>query len=225
MMGMRLKRFSRWIAEHGATIIAISSLGIALASIYLTIQAQKDDRTYRELMIRPSIAIRAYSHDFSVSFANDGLGPAEIEDIAYRFDDECIGLLDADGKYNRTAIEKARNGIFKRLFTDIFSFNVPGAETTAITTRDLLLLPKSIIAAGKEHRLFSVSESSLPTLRSKLDALDHNFAQSLMDRFVGLAFTLPVSMKYCSMSGGYCRVAAQEDEKGQTCPLRASDPM
>jgi hypothetical protein len=101
-----------WISARGASIVAISSVAIALASLYLTIQAQKEDRTYKELMIRPSISISVHPHDFSVGFRNDGLGPARFEEIIYHLGGECLTMFEADGvSLSRDDYIKVRKGL------------------------------------------------------------------------------------------------------------------
>lgn len=213
----RAKQFSQFVAQNVSSILAISSLLIAGMSLYLTIQAQDDDRTYKELLIKPSLALRAHTADWSVAIANDGLGPAEIKDIIYQFGDECISILDAEGKISRTNYYKVQNALTSRFVNDIFSFQIPNTSPTALTTRGQILLPETIIGVGKEIVLFRIDDTSLETLKTKLNALEMNFHQSLLEKFTALALTLPISIKFCSMSEKYCKTVEPEGETGKRC--------
>ena len=207
----------RCVARHGSSIVAVSSLAIATAALYLTVQAQKEDRYYKELLIKPFLSIVAHTTDFSVGIVNDGLGPAYVEDITYHFGEECLSLLEANGRASRTNYYKVNEAIRTRLFTELFSFGIPGTESTVITTHQQVLFPESIIPVGKSVTLFKIDDSSLETFQRKIDALDMKFAQNLKDGFTARALTLPLYMKYCSMSGRYCNEASREDAAQKPC--------
>lgn len=106
----RSRRFKKFVGANASIIIAISSLFIAGLSLYFTIHAQNDDRAYKELLIKPALAIRTHSVDFSVELASEGLGPAEIKAVAYQFGGECLSLLDTDGALNKTQIREGERG-------------------------------------------------------------------------------------------------------------------
>jgi hypothetical protein len=218
--GSRTERAVGFVARNSNSILAISSLLIAGMSLYLTIQAQDDDRTYKELLIRPSLALRAHTVDWSIAIANDGLGPAQIKDIIYQIGGDCISMIDPDGELSRTNYYKVENALRTRFITDIFSFQIPSTSPAALTTRGQVLLPGTIIAVGKEIVLFRIDDTSLETLKSKLNALEMNFHQSLLEKFSALALTLPISIKFCSMSEKYCKIVEPEGDNGKHCRFR-----
>src|SRR5260370_34040151 len=121
-IGERVKQFVEFVATNGNYILAFSSVLIACLSLYLTIQAQDDDRTYKELLIKPSLALRGHTADWSVAIANDGLGPAQIKNIIYQPGGECISMLDPDGGVSRTNYYKMQNALTSRFITAILSF-------------------------------------------------------------------------------------------------------
>jgi hypothetical protein len=214
-----LRRILSWVANHSSPLLAISSLAIAVAALNLTISAQKEDRDYKELMIRPWIELEAHTTDFSVGFANNGLGPARIEDIIYHFGGECLSLLDEQGGISQVNFYKADEGTRARMLNEIFSFAGFEPHPTLIKTRQQVVLPHSIIQAGKSVTLFRVDNSSLDEFQKKLGELPLAFAQSLRNQFTARALTSPIDMKYCSMSGRYCAKAINEtDEK--PCALK-----
>src|ERR1035437_3828065 len=112
--GSGTERVVGLVTRNASSILAISSLLIAGMSLYLTIQAQDDDRTYKELLIKPSLALRAHTVDWSVAIANDGLGPAQIKDIIYQFGGDCISMIDPDGGISRTNYYKVENALRAR---------------------------------------------------------------------------------------------------------------
>jgi hypothetical protein len=202
-MGSRARRVAGFVANNTGSVIAISSL--------------YDDRTYKELLIKPSLALRAHTVDFSIAIANDGLGPAQIKDIIYQFGGECISMLDPDGGISRTNYYKVQNALTSRFITDIFSFQIPNTSPTALNTRGQVLLSNTIIGVGKEVVLFRIDDTSFEMLKSKLDALEMKFHQSLLNKFTALALTLPISIKFCSMSEKYCKAVEPEGDNGKHC--------
>lgn len=219
-MWIWVKRPTAFVARNGNSIIAVSSVLIACLSLYFTIQAQNDDRAYKELLIKPSLSRQAHSVDFSVVIANVGLGPAQIKDILYQFGGECISMVDANGELSRASYDKVIDGLNTRFLNDIFSFGIPNTAPTAITTRNHVLFPEEIIGVGKEVVLFRVDDSSLEMFRTKMKALDVKLTQSLIDQFTARALTLPISIKYCSMSGKYCEINEPEGETGKRCRFK-----
>jgi hypothetical protein len=214
-----IKPILKFFEARSASILAVSSVVIAGCSLYLTITAQREDRAYKELLIKPSIAIQTHATDFSVEFANEGLGPAEIKAVAYQFGGKCLSLLDDDGTVSKTQYDEASAGIRQRLLTDIFNFEIPNTPGTLVNIRTSLLLPKSILAAGGKHVIFRIDDTSLELFRSKVNALDLPLRQSILDKFTGMALTIPISIKYCSMSGKYCQTNIHDDFSGKRCAL------
>jgi hypothetical protein len=220
-MRSRIARAFGFISKNGSSILAVSSVCIAIFSLYLTIQAQNDDRAYRELLIKPALATMSHTVDFSFAIQNNGLGPAQIKDIVYQFGGECISMLEADGIHlSQDNYYKVKEAIKNRLLNEIFSFEIPNAPSTPINTRGELLLPGSIIGPGKEVVLFRIDDSSLETFRARLNALELKLSQAVRDQFSARALTLPVSIKYCSMSGKYCEAIVRENGTDAPCKFR-----
>ena len=166
-----VKRPTAFVARNGNSIVAVSSVLIACLSLYFTIQAQNDDRAYKELLIKPTLSRQAHSVDFSVAIANVGLGPARIKDIIYQFGGECISMVDANGELSQTSYDKVIGGLNTRFLNEVFSFEIPNTSPTAITTRNHVLFPEEIIGVGKEVVLFRIDDSSLETFRTKNESL------------------------------------------------------
>jgi hypothetical protein len=85
----RLKRFFGWVGTNSATIIALSSVFIALLSLYFTIKAQERDALYKELSIKPIIIVAANVSDFSFGYRNSGYGYGVASRIAFAFEGKC----------------------------------------------------------------------------------------------------------------------------------------
>ena len=214
-----LRRTGAFVSANVGSIIAISSLLIAVFSLYLTIQAQREDRAYKELMIKPALELGADTIDFTLSLKNGGLGPAEIRDVVYYFNDHCLSMLQADGMHiNRENYAEVNQSIQTRVFSDVFS--LPLFEPFGnLTVKVQAAMPESIIGSDKEWFIFKVDESTLSELRSKIGGMETHFAQSLRDKFLRQALTLPMALKYCSMSGNFCETNRRSETTEVPCKL------
>jgi hypothetical protein len=188
----------------------LTSLLIAACSLYLTIHSQYEDRAYKEMMIRPSLQLSVIPKDLSVGVRNEGLGPAVIVDLAYKDGDECLSVADIDNhKVNSENMYRIGLDIQDRLFTQIFTFAVPtkspGIKIARLNESGTLLSPGAILATGEQLWLFRVPNDTLSEFRQDLDKLQPSTVAGFMAKFFDAAMALPISIRYCSMSGNYCR--------------------
>ncbi len=152
------RRTGALVSGNVSSIIAMSSLMIAGFSLYLTIHAQSQDRAYKELMIKPALALGADTVDFSLFLSNDGLGPAEIRNVVYYFNGRCLSMLQPDGiNINRAEYMEVSQAIKTRVLNDTFSLPI-FEPFEALDTKVKVLLPDSIIGSGKEWVLFKIDE-------------------------------------------------------------------
>jgi hypothetical protein len=214
------KRAGVFVSAHVGSIIAISSLLIARFSLYLTIDAQRSDRLYKELLIKPSLALGADSTSFSFFLQNDGLGPADIKSIVYYFNNHCLYLVQSDRiRVNRENANEVSVAIKDRLYDRIFS--IPSFAPLMLNA-DLVkvhpLLPGTIIGSGRQWVFFAPDEPFME-IRKRISELEPHFAQSLRDTFLLQGMTLPFSLRYCSMSGNFCETSARSESLEVPCKL------
>jgi hypothetical protein len=79
-------------------------------------------------------------------------------------------------------------------------------------------LPTSIIGVDKELVIFRMGAEHAMELRLKLFALGPNISKSFDQKFIKYAVSIPIGVKYCSMSGLYCKI--RNDETAEPCLLR-----
>jgi hypothetical protein len=197
------------ISANTATVIALCSLAIALCSLCATLLSQMADREYRELMIRPFFSFSVNTKDLSVGFRNNGLGPAVIVDTAYRDGDECLSVGDANShKINTENVKRVASDIGDRLFTQVFTFAIPtkspGIKVERLNQYGSVLIPGSILETGRELWIFRIPDDTLNEFRQDLNTLQPSTVGSFMENFFEAAWALPISLRYCSMSGKYC---------------------
>jgi hypothetical protein len=214
-----LRRAVAFISANASSIIAISSLMIAGFSLYLTIHAQSQDRAYKELMIKPALAIGADNVDFSLTFRNVGVGPAEIKSVVYYFNGHCLSMIQPDGRHvNRENYAEVSQAIKARVFDGVFSRPLFEPLTNTLV-KIQALMPETAIGSEKEWVIFKPDEVTLSEIRDKLSRMEPHFAQSLRNTFLREALTLPIGLKYCSMSGGYCDTNLKDETTEVPCTL------
>jgi hypothetical protein len=197
------RRAVKFISKHAATLIAIASLAIATFSLQLTIQSQKEDRAYKELMIRPDLQIGVSTDDFSIWFENHGLGPAKVKDVAYRIGNDCISLMDSHD-VSVTKIVRVFSDVRARILGDVLD---AATSNTQIVDEINPVVPGTVISVGNRVAFFRVTEQSLEALHEKINEWGPTLAKNLREKFLAQAMRIPIAMAYCFMSGMYCEHA------------------
>ena len=187
--------------------IALASLSIAMMGLYLTITAQREERAHKELLLRPVLQLEADVGNYSVSLLNHGLGPALITDSLYYFDGRCHAV-------NNTNMEEVmQTDIIKvgRYFTNFFieQFNAvkwkDGWKSSQVT-RTTVPFPSQIVAVGQAFTIFKLESEFAMEVHSKLSDLGDETRQTVNDEFLRHSFSLPLLLRFCSMSEQYCAV-------------------
>jgi hypothetical protein len=210
MVGIRkaLLRLTRSCRENA---LALASLSIAAMGLYLTITSQSEERAHKELLIRPVLQFALQVSNFSVGVVNAGLGPALITDTVYFFDGQC-----------RSANRKNLDLFLKTDFVDVHhnlgQFFVP--QFAALGKGDwkstqgfgtVLPIPTQIVATGQVIDFFKLDSDLLAEVNSKLSELKLEVRQAFLDEFVRHSQSVPVRIRYCSMSERYCSSSTIRD--------------
>jgi hypothetical protein len=236
IMWDNIKGILRFAKQHGSAILAVSGAVIALSgvmisvcSLYLTIKSQREDHFYKELSIKPSLGFSVRPGELTVSFPNQGLGPAQIMEAVFFVSGQCLNLYrsgtidhekDAiyheiyypgiiDQEAERLLIDSLRS----RLLTDVF-----GGEPMPLLYRTQMLIP-SLVTVGSEVVIFGLEKSVVEPFHDWIKELGRQKAQPLLDKFNDRALALALSMRYCSMSGEYCRDVIRKGDATEACPL------
>jgi hypothetical protein len=178
--------------------------------LYLTISTQREDREHKELMIRPSLDMEVDESDFSIVLINKGLGPAVIKHVVYRLDDKCISPSKADLRYFiSNSYSKTNYYIGHRFHSLLDSVQWRNDFKTSFGSNGGLPTPGQLIASGKDLLIYKVNAEFAAELHAKLWELGAATHRSFMDNFVTYAISVPIGIRYCSMSGVYCYASVQ----------------
>jgi hypothetical protein len=198
-----------FISRNSATIIALASVSIACFSLFVTIDSQKRDRDYKELLLRPHLQVDPSTGDYSVRLVNKGLGPALITDTAYFMNGQCVKLIieDMSKDFSQSTYRKVISDIGARFITPAIRLPWHDNSFFSATTRHAepgIPLPRQIIAAKDDVILFRFVQPFFDVFITKLGELPFDVRATFDDTFMTTAASLPILIKYCSMSGQYC---------------------
>jgi hypothetical protein len=172
--------------------------------LYLTITAQREEREHKELLLRPDLSLNVEVRDYSVTVVNRGLGPALITDTLYYLDGRC-------GTLNRNNVEKADGvGVLRglgRFFYPQFSDLTWGEYKSTQGYQVTVPLPSEIISVGQEVPLFKLQPDLVEEIISKLHAAAGEKRAVFNDEFMRHSLTVPLALRYCSMSEKYCHAS------------------
>lgn len=187
--------------------LSLTSLAIALMGLYLTITAQSDERAHKELLLRPDLSLEVQVRDYSVVIANRGLGPALITEMLYYLEGQCGAVdrrnLEGFVKIDVVSVGRSLTRFFSQQFTEL----TWGAWNSLQGIQSQLPLPTQIIAVGQQIALFKLEPELVVEVNKKL--VDSGFGRraAFNDEFVRHSMSMPLRVRYCSMSEKHCEAS------------------
>lgn len=193
------------------------------------IQSQREDHFYKELSIKPVLGFVTKSGELTVAFRNQGLGPAQIKEAVYSVGGKCLnlhrsGVVDHenDSIYHETFYPGSVDRETEHLLIDSLRWRlvteVLGKEPIPLIYQSRILVP-TVVTVGDEVVVFGLERSVVEPFHNWIKELGRQNAQPILDRFSEQAAALPISVKYCSISGEYCRSVIRKDDANEPCRL------
>lgn len=201
----------RFIGGNGSSIIALSSMLIALVSLVVAIQSQGRDREYKELAIRPHVAVGAHVSDFSFGYTNAGYGHAFIDRISFGYDGKCY----SSDRLSEDAFDEAYSKFIEQAANDLYISGAPSDMDRKIKSFNVTLDPLLVggtIRAGEKYSMFYFEPDTLKALL----AVNSEILTRYRNAFAKAASKLPLSVRYCSATGLYCEDVTTQNP---VCPL------
>jgi hypothetical protein len=191
------------------TAISIVALCLSGAAYWNTIVTQREDREYRELSIRPSLAHLPEATNYTVTIKNRGLGPAVIKRITGFAAGQCIEL---DPKHKTDATWRFQTEHLIPFFLDRLGFALTFAGIKLdfrIRTRFQMPSVGATIPKDDELIIFAFDEEDTAMLKKLVR--EHRAETEISSAFILASRAIPLAMEYCSVTGKYCY---NEDTKG-----------
>jgi hypothetical protein len=191
------------------------SVLIALMALGLTIYNAKLDRDYKELSIRPAIALDVETSDFHVGYLNTGLGPAVVKNIATKFkSDKCLLIYrrqaqpdDDAGRQMGKLFDQVIQPIDEYFADPLAKLTDPDAIWDANKYPKLYartLTPEQIISSKEEFIIFQLQKEQLDVANKRLSTMSSDAYNKIIRRFMERGFSMPYYLYYCSLTGDYC---------------------
>lgn len=198
------------LVERSALITSWASIIIALAALGLTIYSGYIDQKYKELAIRPSLHREVETTDFHFAIVNLGVGPAQIRQIATKFHGQSCTYLNGGETIKESALQEVMTEI-ANYFADPLNQLVQASiwEPKAPKLYVRTLTPDQVVAAGARIVLFSLQEEQLSIVNKNMQNLSGDRYTAITRRFDQRAFSMPLYIEYCSMTGNYCEGGEQ----------------
>lgn len=202
-----IQSFLRFLGANAATVVALSSMLIALASLAVTIDTQREDRRYKELSIRPHVGVGAHVSDFNFAYTNAGYGHAFLARIKFGYGGKCY----SSDTSPPDIFEENINRFYDKAANDLYLATVPvdmdrKQKDFNVTTSPLII--GETIRAGDKHSIFYFEPD---TLKAVLLAKPNVLAQ-YRNAFARASSQLPILVTYCSATGQYCEDVPTADE-------------
>jgi hypothetical protein len=192
------------------TLISICSLFVACLSLWFSIDAQRSDREYKEISIRPSLSFDVSDEYYSVLIKNSGLGPALIKRVGHKFTNSCVEFNEADPDSWERSILTTMQQHFAPYFIEgllkamrQFGFEYP----EPFKARMHLPSPGTMISTGAEATFFRIEPVEAEKLRSRLR--ERGLLWQIQEKFAYLARETPIFMEYCSATGKFCTMSSR----------------
>ena len=206
---MAWKKISGFLRNNALSLasafIAAMGLLVAWMSLHLAITSQREEREHKELLLRPALVADVDLADYSVSVSNVGLGPALITDTLQYLDGQCIQVSRGNvDEFIRTNLSRAYQQI-GRYFTEQMAAKWKEEEFKSIPTFHVTVpLPSQIVAVGKDFSLFRLDTEAATEVKARVSQMKLETRNAFNDEFLRRLLSIPITVRYCSMSEMYC---------------------
>lgn len=193
------------LRTHGPSIVALASLVIAVPSLWFTVEAQREERAYKELMIRPYVGKKVDTGDFSVGLYNLGLGPGIIVGIAVKMGEQCFASTDLNRW--RTKAGEYQQYLMRSLAQEVLlkpPWNDARWGTKALVPEIRMSQPLLgyMIPAGGHIDIVRIE--NYETLNAEIRKDGEDAFSSYKAAFNAWGENLPIDLFICSMTHLYC---------------------
>jgi hypothetical protein len=205
-----LKRILELLGANVSTVVALSSMFIALTSLVFTINAQRTDLLYKELAIKPILIVAANVSDFSFGYRNSGYGYGIASRVAFASEGKCYSSDKSSTKDFYAAYAKFIEANAKTLYDALLRVKLkPEVKGFHVTQQELD--PGMPIRPGESFAVFYLEDPS----RDALLRADDTSLNQVRAEFRRIASHIPLTVTFCSATGMSCEAVGTEDE---TCP-------
>jgi hypothetical protein len=199
----------RFFSKYGSLAVSVLSLAVAVGSLAFTVNAQKVDRDYKELSIRPRLQWSTNGVDLSVNLDNVGLGPAMIKSFGMRVDGKCTALARGNRELEGRMRATLEDTLVASLGPEVAQSKL--IRSKYLQTRTYIPGFQETIIANKNIKLLNVEEVILMEIARVTIGLGPQGLREMYDRFFQAMRRLGISVKYCSLTEGFCESNAMGD--------------
>ena len=213
---MRNRKVAIWqsLKSNYAAIMAVASLAVAVISLLYSVDAQKTERAYKEIMIRPKLELQVSGRDLSIKIINTGLGPAQIVRVVTKLDGECVDSKNmSEAEWRSHELKIASYIATKVIGTALESFNLDASLAGRLHPNISIPSAGHTIIANGEFRIAWFTSTEVEIIRDSLIASQTEKRFSI--GYSSIALRLPLNLAYCSASFQTCEVM---QESRLNCP-------
>ena len=208
---LRAKRPFVWIGRNAAIFTAISSILIAAASLYYTIDAQRTDREYKEVAIQPRLWLGGEPENFGLTLKNTGLGPAIVGTIVIRVGGQCKSSDDYAPDEWINIFSSFVTELVDPLYTKTLpKLPAPKGQAAKFNVQSNILTVGDSLRPGDKYPIIYLDRDTMDGL-SQVDSTERVQAEH---KFAAAAYDVPMRILLCSATGRTCRVIG----KTKDCP-------
>jgi len=181
-----------------STILFVGLLSLAIGglNLYLTRKAHIADKAYKELLLRPVIAMDIFTMDLSVHLVNTGLGPADIRQMYFMIDGEWY-----EPKREYELLNSVQGQLLQNVLTKPLGDAVDRFQNKF--TWEVSIAP-SVIPAGQKMALLAVHPGDTKALLEMLNDFPVDRRRQIRRNFYDEVEALSFAVDYCSISGQNC---------------------
>lgn len=187
----------------GGVGISLRALNVSSAAYENTLVTQREEREYRELLIRPGLSRGFEMSDYSVRIKNGGLGPAWIKRIGGHFSDRCFVF---DRKDDEGFVDFYNNHlapfILRRLVKALEQGGIKLDDKFRVQTRSSMRLPRALLHKDEEMILVALLDEDAAMIKKLVR--EHQAEKHIMKEFYSTATSIPLFIDYCSITEKWC---------------------
>lgn len=203
--GILIGQLINFLKNNLSLTVSVCAVLISFISLIYTINSQKNDLLYREILIRPSLNWHVDSEAYTIKLRNDGLGPAAIKGTMWRFGSHCFRSMGEDPATWHKERAKFEDYVNVYFLDEIAkSFGDMNVSVSRPATYAAVPTPGELVPVGQSVDIFGIDEKSLESFSEYLRSRPYQIGEAFRAEFIRRATVLQLSVAYCSASDRYC---------------------
>jgi hypothetical protein len=189
----------RFLARNAATVIATSSVLVAMCAFVVAVRSLYLEMEYKELSIRPAVTLTVSNATYQYTWKSSGLGPARITRVIVATPSGCLD----SNKLSASEWNERTNRFINDYANETFNAFRVGGNWSGLRINAGIPHEDINIRPGDIQTIVSLHPEDVALLDKELTRLGDEGVKKYYANFLKRMESLPIAFEYESMTGKF----------------------